>query len=231
VTSPVKPEAILEQRYPGYRYGIVLALLFATFIVMASGASGRWARLLVVALQGATLVAALAASKAKRRTFRLIGVVVLSAFAGAIASALADTSNTRGASFLLNAILVAIAPVIIGRALWRRAIVDVQTILGAICIYVLVGMLWAFVYQAMTAFGSSQFFVQNSAPTSADELYFSFVTLTTVGYGDLTPATSLGRSFAVLEALLGQIYLVTIVSVLVSRLGRAPTRDRQTQTG
>ncbi len=227
----MKPEPMLEQRFPGYRYGIVLVLLFATFIVMASGASGPWARLATVALQGATLFAALVASRAKRRTFRLMGIVVLSAFAGSVASVLADSSNTRGSSFLLNALLVALAPVIIGRALWRRAIVDVQTILGAICIYVLVGMLWAFVYQAMTAFGSAQFFVQNSAPTSADDLYFSFVTLTTVGYGDLTPATGLGRSFAVLEALTGQIYLVTIVSVLVSRLGRASTRDKQTQTG
>ncbi len=222
------PEPAFERRFPGYRYGVVLALLFATFIVMSSGASGPWARVAIVSLQGATLFAALSASKAKRRTFRLMGVVVLAALTGSIVSALADTSNTQGASFLLNALLVAIAPVIIGRALWRRAIVDVQTILGAICIYVLVGMLWAFVYQAMTAFGSSQFFAQISKPTSADDLYFSFITLTTVGYGDLTPATSLGRSFAVLEALTGQIYLVTIVSVLVSRLGRARTRGAGT---
>jgi voltage-gated potassium channel len=228
---PETPEAILERRFPGYRYGVVLALLFATFVVMASGTSGRWSQLVIVALQGATLFAALVASRSHRRTFHVMFVVVLSAFVGSLVSAIADTSNTRGSSFLLNALLVAIAPVIIGRALWRRAIVDVQTILGAICIYVLVGMLWSFVYQAMTALGSSQFFVQNSKPTSADDLYFSFVTLTTVGYGDLTPATSLGRSFAVLEALLGQIYLVTIVSVLVSRLGRSGRREVETQAG
>jgi hypothetical protein len=226
---PETPEAILERRFPGYRYGVVLALLFATFVVMASGVAGRWSQLVIVALQGATLFAALVASQSRRRTFHVMFVVVLSAFVGSLASALADTSNSRGSSFLLNALLVAIAPVIIGRALWRRAIVDVQTILGAICIYVLVGMLWAFVYQAMTALGSSQFFVQTSKPTSADDLYFSFVTLTTVGYGDLTPATSLGRSFAVLEALTGQIYLVTIVSVLVSRLGRASRKGEESR--
>ena len=73
----------------------------------------------------------------------------------------------------------------------------------------------------MSALGGAQFFVQTAKPTSADDLYFSFITLTTVGYGDLTAATSLGRSIAVLEALVGQIYLVTIVSVLVSRLGRS----------
>ena len=221
-------DAVLERRFPGYRYGIVLILLLATFIVMASGASQAWARIVIVVLQGATLFGALAASKAKRRAFRLTGVVVLAALVGSIVSGLADTSGTRGSSFLLNALLVAIAPVFIGRALWHRAIVDVQTILGAICIYVLLGMLWAFVYAGMRTLGGSQFFAQTASPTSADDLYFSFVTLTTVGYGDLTAATGLGRSFAMLEALTGQIYLVTIVSVLVSRL-RPVTRNDVTR--
>jgi hypothetical protein len=226
-----RAEDTLERRYPGYRYGIVLILLLATFIVMETGASGAWMRVLIVALQGATLFGALLASKARRRTFRLTGVVVVGALAGSIVSAFADTSTTRGSNFLLSALLVGIAPMAIGSALWRRAVVDVQTILGAICIYVLVGMLWAFAYAAMRTLGGSQFFVQISRPTSADDLYFSFVTLTTVGYGDLTAATSLGRSFAVLEALTGQIYLVTIVSVLVSRLGRAYRSDEDARTG
>ena len=51
-------------------------------------------------------------------------------------------------------------------------------------------------------------------------VYFSFVTLTTVGYGDLTASNSVGRAFAVQEALFGQIYLVTVVALLVSNLGR-----------
>jgi len=227
----MRAEDTLEPRYPGYRYGIVLMLLLVTFVVMASGASGAWNRVVIVALQGATLFGALLASKARRRTFRLTGVVILVALVGSIVSAFADTSTTRGSSSLLSALLVGIAPVAIGSALWRRAVVDVQTILGAICIYVLVGMLWAFVYGAMRTLGDSQFFVQISRPTNADDLYFSFVTLTTVGYGDLTAATSLGRSVAVLEALVGQIYLVTIVSVLVSRLGRARRTDEDARKG
>ena len=227
----MRAEGTLEHRYPGYRYGIVLILLLVTFVLMASGASGAWSRVVIVTLQGATLFGALLASKARRRTFRLTGVVILVALAGSIVSAFADTTTTRGSSSLLSALLVGIAPVAIASALWRRAVVDVQTILGAICIYVLVGMLWAFAYAGMRTLGDSQFYVQVSRPTSADDLYFSFVTLTTVGYGDLTAATSLGRSIAVLEALVGQIYLVTIVSVLVSRLGRARRTDENARTG
>ena len=110
------------------------------------------------------------------------------------------------------------APIAIGTALWRRPVVDVHTVLGAICIYVLVGMFFAFLYGAIGEVGTAAFFAQGSDATTADYLYFSFMTQLTVGYGDLTAAGNLGRSCAVLEALLGQIYMVTVVALLVSRL-------------
>jgi hypothetical protein len=212
--------ATLERRMPGYRYGIVLLLLFATFVVMATGTTSSWSRLVIVVLQSATLFAALAASRVSARVMHLMWIVGVCAVGGTIASIWWNGDSARGAAFLLNAGLVAIAPIAIGRALVRRREIDIQTVLGAICVYVLVGMLWSFVYAAMAEFGSQQFFVQQANATPADTLYFSFVTLTTTGYGDFTAATGLGRAFAVLEALLGQIYLVTVVSVLVSQLGR-----------
>jgi len=99
-------------------------------------------------------------------------------------------------------------------------VVDIRTVLGAICIYVLLGLLWAFVYSAIGAIRSQPFFAQTQDATSAQYVYFSFVTLTTVGYGDLTAVGNFGRACAALEALLGQIYLVTVVALLVSNLGR-----------
>ena len=124
----------------------------------------------------------------------------------------------------LNAALVVLAPIAIARSAVRRRVVDVRTILAALCIYVLFAMMWAFVYTMFGNLGSADFFAQTHLPTSADYLYFSFVTQLTVGYGDLTAATNAGRACAVLEALLGQLYLVTIVAVLVSRIvPRAPS--------
>ena len=93
-----------------------------------------------------------------------------------------------------------------------------HTVLGAICVYVLIGMMFAFGYAAISELGSTSFFAQTSHAGLPDFLYFSFVTLTTVGYGDLTAATNLGRAVAVTEALAGQLYLVTIIAVLVSRM-------------
>ena len=65
------------------------------------------------------------------------------------------------------------------------------------------------------------FFVSTTHPTDVDYLYFSFSTLATVGFGDLVAGTNLGRMLAVTEALFGQMYLVTIVALLVGKFGRS----------
>jgi hypothetical protein len=79
-------------------------------------------------------------------------------------------------------------------------------------------MMFSFAYAAIDAIDPSPFFVQTSHATIPDFLYFSFVTQTTVGYGDFTAAGNLGRALASLEALIGQLYLVTVIAVLVSRM-------------
>jgi len=204
---------------PGYRFGYVLLLLFITFVFMASGIQGPWSRVVTVGLQGLTLLAALLAARTGRHLFRLAAVVVVVALVSTIASAIVDTGdNVTGVFFLLNVLLVGAAPIVIGTALWRRQVVDIHTVLGAICIYVLIGMMFAFVYSSIGLIGDQAFFAQTTSANIADFLYFAFVTLTTVGYGDFTAAHGLGRALASVEALLGQIYLVTVVAVLVSRM-------------
>src|SRR6476659_10206140 len=204
---------------PGYRYGPVLVLIAITFVVMAAGPPDGYTRVSTVALQGLTLMAALLASRVSRRLFRLAALVTLVSFIAAVTSGIAGTANEpNGVFFLLNVLLVATVPVVIARALWRRGVVDIHTVMGAICIYVLLGMMFAFVYAAIDAISSGPFFVQTAHATAPDFLYFSFITQTTVGYGDFTASGDLGRALAVLEALTGQLYLVTIIAVLVSRL-------------
>lgn len=212
-------ERWLEEHSPGYQYGWVLLLLGATFVVMAAGPPDAWTRILTVFLQGLTLLAALLASRVSRRLFRIAAVVALLALIAAVTSVSVSTSTEpSGVFFLLNILLVMSVPVIIARALWQRRIIDVQTVLGAVCIYVLLGMMFAFVYAAINGLDSGPFFVQTAHATTPDFLYFSFITQTTVGYGDFTAAGDLGRALAVLEALIGQLYLVTVIAVLVSRL-------------
>ena len=106
------------------------------------------------------------------------------------------------------------------RSLRARQAVTVEAVLGVLCVYVLIGMFFAALYGAIDHIGSGSFFAQTTTATVSQCLYFSFTTLTTVGYGDLTASSNLGHTLAVSEALVGQIYLVTVVSVIIANVGR-----------
>jgi hypothetical protein len=209
-------------RRASYRFGWVLALLFVTFVFLASGPSGAWVRVVTVALEGTTLLAVLLAAEVGQRVVRLVFVLVIVGLTSATVSLFADsTVGGNGVFYSLAALFISVSPVVIARAMWRRQVVDFRTVLGAICIYVLIGMLAAYVFSAIGSLGSGAFFAQTKHGSIADYLYFSFATITTTGYGDLTAAGGFGRACAVLEALLGQLYLVTVVALLVSNLSRS----------
>ena len=216
----------IEQRLPGYRYGVVLLLLLVTYVVEASASPNEWTRLVAIILQALTLLVAMSASRVSPRTIRIttaiLGLIVLLSTASILF--VSEGDNARGAFFIVSALLVGVAPVVILRGLLQRPVIDVKTILGALCIYVLLGMMFAFAYGAVGAFSADPFFAETTHATIADYLYFSYVTQTTVGYGDLTAAEGFGRALAVLEALTGQIYLVTVISLLVGSM--RPRRDR-----
>ena len=213
-----------------YRFGLVLALLLVTFVVLMVGTSSKWLRPVTVALTGTTLLAALFAADVSLRIRRIAAGIIAVAFITSLSVVGLNRSGDTTAA-LLDAALVALAPVAIARSVLRRRVIDTQTVMAALCIYVLFGMLWAFIYQAIGAFSDDPFFAQVASPSSADYLYFSFVTQTTVGYGDLSAATNPGRAFAVLEALLGQLYLVTVVALVVSRVRPRDRPDAEESSG
>lgn len=219
-TTPSPVETWLEQRLPAYKFGLVLVLLLVTYAYTACGFAGPWARVVNVLLTGLTLLAALLASRTGRQLFRIATAVVVVSILGAATAAAAPINSPGDGLILMNLLLVAAAPFVIARALWKRQIVDINTVLGAVCIYVLLGMFYSFLYTFIGAVSSDPFFVQTNTPSIAEYLYFSFVTLCTVGYGDFTPAQGLGRSLASAEGLVGQLYLVTVVAVVVSRMAR-----------
>ena len=228
VTGPQAARAGTSTRVPAYRFGFVLLLLLATFIFLASGPTGDWVPLVAVVLQGATLFAAFAASGVGRRLWRLALGVVLAALVSASVTIFVGGKVANTALFLLSVLLVGAAPVVIINSLARRRVIDLRTVLGAICVYILIGMMWSFAFAATGTLDSEPFFAQQSHATVADYMYFSFVTITTTGYGDLTAARGFGRAMAVLEALIGQLYLVTVIALLVSNIGRrGRVRDEQ----
>ena len=231
-TAPTPIEAWLERRVPPYRFGALFVLLIATYVVMAASPSDGAVRVITVVLEGLTLLAALIASRVGRVLFRVAAFVAFGAVVAAAVSLLWGASDTAtGWFFAVNVLLVGAAPVAIAHALYHRSVIDTRTVLGAVCIYLLLGIMFAFLYAAIGGIGSDPFFVQTNHPGIQIYLYFSFVTQTTVGYGDFTAATNLGRTFATTEALLGQLYLVTVIAVLVSRMTpthRGPATEEET---
>ena len=174
-------------------------------------------------LLGVTLLLALLAAETKPRVMRAAAVVVLIVIVAALIEALEGTVN-GGAIRVSNALLVALAPpaVIVGvlRSLRTKQAVTMEAVFGVLCVYILVGMFFAFIYGSIDRLGGNPFFAGGQAATVAQCLYFSFTCLTTIGFGDFTARTDLGHTLSVFEGLLGQIYLVTVVSLIVANLGR-----------
>jgi hypothetical protein len=172
----------------------------------------------LVLIQTATLVVALWTSGLGRAAALLSVLLVAVGITVATVQILSGGDTLTGATAILNALLLVTVGVVIAVGVFDQRTVNRQSVLGAICIYLLIGMDFTFVYGAAAALGSGDFFAEGTDGTPSLRLYFSYVTLTTVGYGDYTPAGDLGHTLAIVEALLGQLYLVTVVAVIVSRL-------------
>jgi hypothetical protein len=206
------------------RYGLLLGAIVTTFAVQGIATPSATEQILVCVLLGVTLLLALWATDTRPRIVLPAAIFVALVVIASVAQALngeIDGAATRAA----NALLVALAPpaIVVGvvRDLRARETVTVQAVLGVLCVYLLIGMLFAFVYGTIGRLGGAPFFTGAQQSSVASCLYFSFTTLSTVGYGDLTARSNLGHTLSVSEALLGQIYLVTVVSVLVANLRRA----------
>ncbi len=212
-----------ESRRLRERYGILLLAIITAFVLQGVGSPGTVEQVLVSSVLAVTLLLALWAADAKPRVVRPAMVVCAAVVVTSVIASLQgeiDSAATR----LANLLLVTLAPpaIVLGvlRSLRARNRVTVEAVFGVLCLYILLGMSFAFIYGAIENIGTSPFFAQDVPATVARCLYFSFTTLTTVGYGDLTAASNLGHTLAVSEALLGQIYLVTVVSLIVGNLGR-----------
>jgi Ion channel len=196
-------------------FGSVLILLLITYTLAVVGRGATQS--LVLALQAITVWLSVHVSKA-RRGVRIAANVAL-VFAGlvAIAYLLADQATTlRSVAFIASSLLYFIAPISILRAIVMRPQVDREAVLGAIDAYLMIGMFFAFIYQAEGSLGSTPFFGRGVEEAAGQYLFFSFTTLTTTGYGNLVPATPSGQTLAVLEMLIGQLFLVTAVAKVIS---------------
>jgi hypothetical protein len=221
------PQAPASQRE---RYGLLLGAIIVAFAIQGIAEPGRFEEILVSVLLGATLLLALWTADSKPRVMWPAVLIVAALILTSIVEA-ASGGIGGGATRIANALLVALAPpaIVIGviRSLRARQAVTLEAVFGVLCVYILLGMFFASVYGTIDRFGGYSFFSGGQPATLANCLYFSFTSLTTVGFGDLTARSNLGHTLSVFEALLGQIYLVTVVSLIVANLGRSRPASRE----
>ncbi|HWM10703.1 MAG TPA: potassium channel family protein [Solirubrobacteraceae bacterium] len=211
-----------------HRYGLLLVTLFLSLGTQGIAPPGALQQLVVTALAGVGAALAVRAAGLGPRLVRLAAALALVVLCLSILRATIGGIG-EGAALAMNAALVAVGPPAVAAGVVRdlRATgqVRLDAVLGVLSLYLLLGMFFAFAYGAIDRLGGHPFFAGGATATASHCLYFSFATLTTVGFGDFVARADLGHTLAVLEALLGQIYLVTVVSLIVSNLGRpAPAR-------
>jgi voltage-gated potassium channel len=198
-------------------YASLLVLLLANFFLLEVVQDERWAVIGSTLLGAAALIVAISdpdtGHKLERRHWISIAVCVLIAPIVLVV----NSREVVGLTYLLPAALLVTAtlPVTLVRVL-RHKRVTYETVLGALCTYVLLGLLFAFAYLALDLVRDAPFFAQPGPHEASEYLYFSFVTITTLGFGDLSPAVGLPQALTALEALLGSVFLVTLVARLVT---------------
>jgi hypothetical protein len=213
-----------------YRFGVVLLLILATVSFTLASPEGDGARFVEVTLQASVLVAAVVASKAHPWVIRVSVVGAVVGIAGSAAAIFGSGQFGNTTAAILALFYVVLTPPAIVSGVYKQfsegGEVTLQTMFGVLCLYLLIGLMFAVAFDAIDELNNGSFFA--SGPAHRDDfLYFSYTTLTTVGYGDLVADTELGRSLAISEALIGQLYLVTVVAVIISNL--RPTRPRSTR--
>jgi hypothetical protein len=201
--------------YRGGRYGLLLLVLVGTYLFSAfSGA--HLATELQIGLFAVILLLALRSSPQPGWWPLVIQIVTVAGSAAALGAALTGTAGGIGAADLWKAVMLLMTAVLVVRRVLARPSVTIQSIYGALSAYLIVGLMFAAGYAAAQHLGETTFFAGHQPANTQTFQYFSFTTLTTLGYGDFTAAQDGGRAIAVLEALTGQVFLATLVARLVA---------------
>jgi hypothetical protein len=212
-------------------YGFVLLTLAMLIWVFVPAAADRpWARLVTVAVFFLTIMVSLHTSFVKPTTLRVVGGVGVALLTTSVVGVITDRSTVRAVGDLgFSLVLVFAASVILRRILQHERVTS-RTITGAVAVYLLLALAFAGAATGLELLDPDSFSSATGSEGYVTMQYFSLVTIATLGYGDVVPVTAAARSLATLEAVAGQVYLVTIVARLVGLFGREVVRGRPDDT-
>lgn len=193
-----------------------LCLMFLLYPLTVELGLTRWFRLVLMLV---LVVSAYAVSGSRRVLMVALGLGLPAAVAQANAVALPSRSAVLVAAILGLLFLTFVTIVILGSVLSPGKVTR-DKIAGAICVYLLLGVIWSLAYAIIAvttpeAFRAPEEITSGLAGGSHAFIYFSFVTLTTLGYGDISPVAPISQTLAWFEAVTGQLYLTILVARLV----------------
>ncbi len=220
----MKQRSILIRRHTELgsekQYVLLFLAVVALFVLQASLDQTALSTLFEVAVAGTALILAFRLAAAPRWAMIGISCAVSLAAVAAIGQVMfGGTESSAKALGVVNLLLLAAGVPALILATWRHPTISMSTVLGAMTVYVAIGLFFASLYHSFLQFNPKSFVTSNGPLTTSAMHYLSFVTITTVGFGDITPVTNLARTTVAFEALIGQVYLVTVVALVVGRLG------------
>ena len=223
---------VLGRMRATHSYWAVLGAIFVGFFLAALLPDSAWATSVIVLVQSATLLIAIWTSGWAMSESALPVALASAALVAAVINFFWQGEALTVAVGVVAGLLTFTIAIVVAAGAIAQQEVNSRSVASAICVYMLFGLMFMFVYGVLATLGHAPFFAQGTDGTRSLRLYFSFVTLATLGYGDYTPAGNLGHALAVLEALIGQLYLVTVVAVVVTRLRpgrRATETDKESE--
>ena len=192
--------------------------------------SVRWGFLIAYPFLAALVIMSLHRARVSAPVLRIAWILLVLVAVGTVFTSWArhvelgeERFMVATTSFLFALLYLVAIPAVTRRA-FQHARVTVNTLAAGLTAYLLIGMLFTVLYRGVAVLDHHQAFAEVARPAAGDYAYFSFITMTTVGYGDLTPATGAMRVLAVFEAIVGQVFLVTAVARIVSLLGQQQER-------
>lgn len=204
------------KRHATYRYLLAGTLLLYLLIIVAPFRDVQTP--LRVAVLGVLLLLTVRTRRRGRHLF--VPAALLSAalvIATVVAVVVGSTTVLICVGQASTVVLVVASILVLGQAIIASGVIDGQAVVGVLCIYLLLGLLFSALHDFCAALIPHYLNGVGSQATQSDTLYFSLITLTTVGFGDITPAANIARAIAAAEALVGQLYLVSVVAAVVSR--------------
>ena len=206
-----------EDHRAQFRYGVVFVLTATLVVFVIAAPNANWSRAVALAIEAVALVVAIGTARA-RREVRYRNALVVGAGMAILILLVATGVVGHQLTAAVIALVTAAVPVEIFRGvvrLLRERGVTVQAVAGALAIYLSIGLVFAWIISFISHVDSAPYFAQHTSGTEGDKVYFSFTVLTTTGFGDFSAATPLGHALAVIEMLTGQLYLVTVIGLLV----------------